>query len=198
MAVYVSGDDLRADLGLDAKYAAATQRAVEAISQLVDDVTGTTFMSSAATAYQFDARLSYQLSIPWCTSVSSVATDRDGDGVFETVWSGSDYLLTPYNQSGKNLIIAKPRTGKYFPTRVCPGVEVTAVWGWCSLPPATIVEAVFLGGRRLFKRKDAIFGVQGGGDLGILTAQVQSLRQDPDFMTLISTGPWRNTYGGAL
>lgn len=61
-------------------------------------------------------------------------------------------------------------------------VEVTALWGWPEVPP-TILEATLLQASRLFKRRDAPFGVAGSPDLG---SEVRLLAKvDPDVAVML-------------
>ena len=61
-------------------------------------------------------------------------------------------------------------------------VEVTALWGWSDVPP-TILEATLLQASRLFKRRDAPFGVAGSPDLG---SEVRLLAKvDPDVAVML-------------
>lgn len=61
-------------------------------------------------------------------------------------------------------------------------VEVTALWGWPAVPP-TILEATLLQASRLFKRRDAPFGVAGSPDLG---SEIRLLAKvDPDVAVML-------------
>lgn len=61
-------------------------------------------------------------------------------------------------------------------------VEITALWGWTAVP-ATIVEATLLQASRLFKRRDAPFGVAGSPDLG---SEIRLLAKvDPDVAVML-------------
>jgi hypothetical protein len=59
-------------------------------------------------------------------------------------------------------------------------VQITARWGWSFCPPG-IEEATLLVATRLFKRKDAPYGVAQFGDI----AAVQIVRTDLDVQELL-------------
>lgn len=116
-----------------------------------------------------------------------VKTDDNDDGTFETTWSSTDYQLEPLN--GRVGTVTVPYTRIVaLSTRTWPGpsrralVQVTAQWGWASVP-ADVKEAALVKASRLFKRKDSPEGVLGGfADLGAVRV---SAREDPDVMLLL-------------
>ena len=62
------------------------------------------------------------------------------------------------------------------------GVEIIGKFGYSSTTPANIEEACLLMAERLFKRKDAVFGITGSPEMGVLR---QILRDDPEIKTLL-------------
>jgi hypothetical protein len=60
-------------------------------------------------------------------------------------------------------------------------IEVTAKWGWPSVPHA-IREATVLLASRQFKRLDSPLGVAGFGDLGAIVVR----RIDPDVAAMVA------------
>ncbi len=165
---YATLAEIKARLGItDTTDDTILESVVEAISRMIDDYCARHFYQSSTTRY-FTAEWGDLLRVPDLVSVSSLKTDDDGDRVYETVWATSDYDLVPYNASE----LSKPYTrievtpnGNYsFPTTP-KGVEIIGTWGWPAIPKP-IKEACLLQAQILFKRKDAIFGVIGGGELG--------------------------------
>lgn len=70
------------------------------------------------------------ISVPPLISVSELATDFDGDGTFETVWtSPTDYLLLPYNSEVKRQIITNALSGRYVFPAGQQRIRVTGSWG---------------------------------------------------------------------
>lgn len=102
-----------------------------------------------------------------------VKTDTTGDGTFDTTWAAADYELRPLNgivsgQTGwpySDIWSVDTRT---FPTgtRRAP-VEITAQWGWASVPNQ-IKQACLILAEELYKLKDAPFGVAGTNDYGTI------------------------------
>lgn len=112
-------------------------------------------------------------------AVTSIAFDRDGDGVYETPWPVTDIDMQPYPGPYQ---VVRPRNGKAFPTHRY-AVQITGVWGFGGDVPAPIREATLLQAARLFKRKDAPFGVAGSAEHGQLMT-ITSI--DPDVKQLIA------------
>lgn len=119
-----------------------------------------------------------------------VKVDDDADGTFETTLTiGVDYQLEPSNAivQGEPLTLIRA-LDRGFPVAANGRnlIEVTARWGWPSVPDA-IREATVLLASRQFKRYDSPLGVAGFGDLGAIVVR----RIDPDVAAMIS--PYRLT-----
>jgi hypothetical protein len=70
-------------------------------------------------------------------------------------------------------------------------LQVTARWGWSSVP-IEVYEACLLKAAALYKRRDSVQGVAGFGDFGV----VRIGRSDPDVIDLL--GPYRRLTPGAV
>ena len=80
------------------------------------------------------------------------------------------------------LIVVDP-TSAVKPTTLEDAVTVTAKFGWTAVP-ATVKEATLLQASRLFKRRDAPFGVAGSPELG---SELRLLAKvDPDVHVMLS------------
>jgi len=112
------------------------------------------------------------------TSSLVVAIDEDGDGTFETTLTlNTDYLLDPltapslgrpYTQlTMVNTTYTWPIFPGMFSNGLRPGVQVTARWGWPSVPDDIEMACQILTAD-LYKRKDSPGGVLGLGDLGAI------------------------------
>lgn len=103
------------------------------------------------------------------TTGLAVATDEDGDGVFETTWAASDYELEPLN----GIVAGRPgwpywrirAVDRLFPCNRRASVQVTAQWGWAAVP-TPVQEACLIMAAETFKLGDAPFGVLGFGEFG--------------------------------
>lgn len=108
-------------------------------------------------------------------------TDDDDDGVFETTWTSADYeLRRSRKDSGRpyiHIVAVKNRT---FPNLTRTAVEVTAQWGWATVP-LTVGEACLILAEELWKLKDAPFGIAGMGEFGAVR-----VRENPKVSALLS------------
>lgn len=143
------------------------------------------YADSTATARLYAANGQRLLAVDDISSTSGliVKTDADGDGTFETTLTSADYQLEPLNN------LARGRAAEF--VRIVNGtwpvaatgralVQVTAKWGWPSVP-APIEEAARMTVLRIFNRFNSPLGVAGFGDLGAIV--VRSL--DPDIRDMI-------------
>lgn len=124
-----------------------------------------------------------------------VATDDNNDGTFETTWTiNTDFRAEPINAAAAGepwtrLMALGTRWFPRLPYR--PGVSVTAKFGWPGgIPPAPVKQAVLIQASRLWKRKDAPFGVAGSVEFG---SELRLLaRLDPDVESLLR--PYRRNW----
>jgi hypothetical protein len=126
-------------------------------------------------------------------SVTSLKTDADGDGTYETTWAASDYQLlcadgTPNVNAGpepRPYRRVKAVGAQVFPAAVWAGartdlVQIAGVWGWPSVPDR-IRRATRMAAAEVFKLRDAPFGAVGFAELGIIR-----VRDNPKYLRLIS------------
>jgi hypothetical protein len=128
-------------------------------------------------------------------SVTTIKTDNDGDGVFETTMASSDYQLWPTNTSGpeQRPYTAVHRLGGFWPVTYWPTtrperIQITGMFGWPSVP-WPITEAAKMLAAEFYKMKDAPFGVANVGEFG----QVQ-LRSNPRIADLIAPYRYGNSF----
>lgn len=160
--------------------------AIEAASRWVDETTGSRFYLTVGprvyTADWYDL-----LYIDDATAVTAVKTDENGDGVYETVWSASDYVLEPRGNPGQGRPYRQIRInrelGRHAFPRLSGGVEVTGSFGY-GVAPAVVKQACLLVAHRLYRRKDAIFGVAGTPGMGVTVVQAK-ITADSDVMALL-------------
>ena len=143
---------LTADFILDATASARLYRAYSNIFVFVDDI-GT-------------------------TSSLVVKTDEDGNGTYsKTLTLNTDYILDPLTSQSLNrpftqlTMVSNTESWPIFPgltsNGLRPGVQVTARWGWPSVPDDLNMACLILTAD-LYKRKDAPGGILGLGDLGVV------------------------------
>jgi len=187
---YATLAEIKARLGIvtgDTADDTKMESIVEALSRAIDELTARRFYldASDATRY-FTAEFPEVLYAGDLVSVTTLATDASGSRAYEYTWSATrDYDLEPFNAAldGKPYfrIQVTPRGLYSFPT-LAKGVKLIGKWGWPAVP-RPIAEACLLAGEKLFKRKDAIFGVVGSPEMGTLK---QMMRDDPDLAMLLN------------
>jgi hypothetical protein len=154
---------------------------VEAASRSIDRIANRRFyLDPTASARQYRAYnnvIAYVDDIGTTASLA-VAIDDDGDGVFEiSLTQNTDYLLDPLTASSLgrpftqltmvNTAHVWPVFPGMFSNGLRPGVQVTARWGWPSVPD-DIETACQILTADLYKRKDSPGGILGLGDLGAI------------------------------
>lgn len=168
--------------------------ALTAASRAIDKYCKTHFWQTAAgTDRVFDTCDPWWLRINDAAAVTAVATDRDSDGTFETVWVAGDYQLLPLNPDAAPETLPFSEIGAIatntFPraTRRLGLVRVTGTWGWPAVPEA-VFQATLLMTNRLIKRSHSPEGVAGFSEFGFVRI---SPRDDPDAVRLLE--PYRAT-----
>jgi hypothetical protein len=166
--------------------------ALSAASRLIDDYTGRQFGALAAAVPRYYEAFYDIESRRWMARIDDlmVTTDlvvRTDDGTETyptTLVIDTDFRLQPYNApaDGRPWTAIVASTSNTF-SRDLRSVEVTARWGWAAVP-AVVTQACLIQAGRLFKRKDAPFGVAGSPELG---SELRLLdRIDPDVAVLLS------------
>lgn len=153
-----------------------------ATSQWIEEEYCERFFYRQTATLTFEADDLYCLKVPDLVSVTTLKTDVDGDGTFETTWSASDYQLLPANATA--LLLKKPydqikALGSTFPVvRNGRGVradrvQIVGVWGWPAVP-APVTEAAQILASDYLKLGSMAFGVAGYGEYGAVRARMSS------------------------
>lgn len=185
---YVTLSDLKVFVGIgDTGDDATLQRALDASEEQVNTYTGRRFTADGSAVIRYyDALDKGTVAIDPLSSTTdlAVAVDQDGNGTFEdTLVLDTDFRLAPYNAA----VLSAPwtslvaLTGTTFP----PGtrrIRVTGRWGWPAVP-ASVKQATLIQAARLWKRKDAPFGVAGSVEFGSELRLLAAL--DPDVQALL-------------
>ncbi len=189
---YATVEELKAQLDTSgaAEWSAADvgnmETALAAASRWIDERMDTRFRAAAETRV-YTARWHDLLYIDDLTTLTTLKTDDDGDGVYETVWTAGDYILEPTNAAGNNRPYRQIRRRanglRSFPTRE-HAVEVAGLFGYSAEPPAPIVQACLLVAHRLWMRKEAVFGVAGTPGLGVTVVQAR-IQADADVLAVL-------------
>lgn len=161
-ALIIPSDEYDQDVFIEAS--------IESVSRLIDEYTGRRFYATTETRYYsaVDSDLVY---VDDLLTVTTLKTDENEDGTFEITWTTSDYHLMPFNAAANLKPYTWIETSGYgdhsFPVGVKKGVEIAGSFGYCTTAnlPKPVTEACKIQSIRLFKRKNAPFGVIGGGEM---------------------------------
>ena len=160
--------------------------AINAASRAIEDYCGRHFYDAgSATARTFAPDDRYVIDVDDFSTTTGlvIKTDANDDGTFEITWTSSDYELDTTVAGG---ITGWPyrhirAVGDYLfplPTATTARrftVQVTARWGWAAVPEP-VRQATLQVAAKLYRRKDAPFGVSAVGDFGPLRISSDSVR----------------------
>lgn len=185
MPNYTDLASVKQQLGItDAADDALIQKAIAAASRSIDRWTGTTFYPVTETRV-FAAGPDGTVFVDRFSDATGLVVKTGSDGTtFPTTVAASGYFLQPLNApSGggaydRIVISAGVSSSPYgYPT-----VQVTAAWGWSSVPD-DVEQACRIKAARLFRRKDSPEGVAGSSEFGVVRI---SRSEDPDVMLLLA------------
>lgn len=177
---------------------AQIEMVLDAASRAVDDwcqrhfwQDGTVAVPIPRTFVTFNSRLVYLGPFNDLTAdvTPVVATDTDGDGVFETAWAATDWQMLPHNRpDGRPYTSVLATGGLRFPcgsTGRVDRVQVTGVWGWSEVPPP-VKTACLVKAARLLTRMQSPNGIAGMGEFGPVRI---NRNEDGDVVSLLE--PYR-------
>lgn len=188
---YITLSELKSRLDItSATYDSLLDAAIEAASRQIDAYTGRRFYRNATdeTRYYTATEPDLLLLPDDLGSLTSLATDDDGDRVYETTWASTDYDLEPANAA----LDGQPYTairvtplGRYTFPSTSRGVRLVGRFGYSTLAavPDAVAEAAAIQAARLFKRRDSPFGMAGSPEFGVLRALPPL---DPDVRALLA------------
>jgi hypothetical protein len=180
--LYCTPAELKARLGIsDALDDAQVLAACEAVARWIDNYCDRQFYRITATR-TFVPCGRYGLDVNDLVSITTLKTDLDGDGTYETTWSATDYQLLPVNPSAygeQHPYTAVKAVGtQTFPLLYGAGyatrtdrVEIAGVWGWPRVPDPVKHAAAIMAGDFL-KLGSMAFGVMGYESYGAARARM--------------------------
>jgi hypothetical protein len=160
---------------------------ITAVSRLIDQQTHRRFYTtdSDETRYYTADERNYLMPGDDIISITALYTDNDGNRTYEYTWAATDYDLCPVNAA----LDGEPYTwletapnGDYVFPSTPRGVKVVGKFGYSATTPALVKEACLLQCQRVWKRRDAPFGVTGPNEFG---QQTVITRLDPDVVVLL-------------
>ena len=115
-------------------------------------------------------------------SVTTLQTDDDADGTYETTWtSGTDFVLAPRNAALDGFPYTEIDTSvtwpRNFPKDVYLGVKIQGVFGFPSVPSA-VTQAEIIQANAVWSSRTAAFGVIGSADLGGILRMSRALHPE--------------------
>jgi len=154
---------------------------VESASRSIDRIANRRFyLDATASARLYRAYSNIFVFVDDIGSTTSlvVKTDEDGNGTYsKTLTLNTDFILDPLTSQSLNrpftqlTMVSNTESWPIFPgltsNGLRPGVQVTAKWGWPSVPDDLNMACLILTAD-LYKRKDAPGGILGLGDLGVV------------------------------
>ncbi len=186
-APFIDPDDLKKTLQLEGTSFADddVEAACSAATEVLQQELGRRFSKDSSDVVRLYTALDDRfLNVRDLVSVTTLRTDDDGDGSFETTWGTEDYKLQPLNAAQDlepfTVIEIDLHNGdKRFPTRVQGGVQITGKFGWPKLPQGLIMAARILATQLMKRsRENPSF---------IITAEtaIVILRNDPQMNALL-------------
>ena len=167
--------------------------AVQAAAAWVEQFTGRFFWNETGVRTYRNTSI-YDVSIDDLVSITGLATDTTGDGVYDTVWTSGQYQLEvtehQYNQASKGepwpytkiQALGVPG-GNYLPYVWAwshqDRVQVTGTFGWLTVPTLVRQASLQLSSDYL-KLKDAPFGVAGFSEFGAVR-----VRDNPQIASML-------------
>lgn len=189
---YASRSALKTRLGLtDTNDDAVIDAVLGAVSRWIEQFTGRWFFPKVQTRY-YTAVQSGRLLVDDLLSVTSLATDADGDRTYEDTWTATDYDLDPANAANETppepyTEIAVTPDGDYtFPVRVARGVKIAGSWGYYDVrvtSSATLAEALDISETAVDVSDGTQFGV--GQTILIGTEQMQVTGISSNTLTVV-------------
>jgi len=181
---------------------AMIEAAIESASRAIDSYCGRRFwIDTTVSAREYDANDPFLLPVDDFSTTTGliVSTDTGDNGTYDLTWTiTTDYLADPVNQQRDGLS-SQPYTAiravyvRRFPiTGLRPRVQVTAKWGWPSVPHP-VVQACLIKAARIYRRAQTPEGFSAGEAFGAVRV---SSREDPDMVLLL--GPYRRAGGTGL
>ena len=163
---------------------ALLEMAVESASRQIDSYTERIFYDGGTATRIFTPLDNFVCATDDFRTLTRIRTSEDGE-TYDTEWDSTDWQEEPLNRiaGGIETAFTQVRAVKdyLFPTRGGDAtVEMTAVWGWPSIP-IQITQATVMLASRIFKRLDAPLGIV-SGELGSMRV---GFKLDPDVQHLI-------------
>lgn len=185
---YLTRNELKAALAIgtaDTADDTLLDEIVNTASRLVDQYTGQFFYSITGGTATFTPETYYTVNTLPFTSVTTLKTDEDGDGIYEVTWSATDYQALPSNAplftEPFTKIEARPTGTKAFPLNLTSSVQIVGNLGWTSCP-SEVAQATTIQCTTIYEARKTPFGIAGATETGIIR---MSSRMHPEAQLLL-------------
>lgn len=151
------------------------EQIIEAASRSIDKIANRRFYLDANTSAR-----TYYVNNPMIAIIDDIGTatglvvkvDPNDSGIYQsTLTITKDFVLQPTNAFAKGRPVTTIQltgfSGWGFPLDYRPQLEVTAKWGWPSVPD-DIAQACYILSADYYKRKDSVGGVLGLSEMGAI------------------------------
>lgn len=187
---YVELEDMKKTLALEGvSYANLDlSEVISAASRKVDEKTERRFWldADANQVRIYTPTYPDKLWIDDLVTLTTIRTDPNGDGVYESTWSATDYQLGPTNAAadGRPFEWVKARSNGTldFSLDYDETVQITGRFGWPSVPADVKTATKMIAHRYVKRLREAPHGVVGFGMDG---AVVRMMHVDPDVEDLL-------------
>ncbi|CAB5217044.1 gp6 domain containing protein [uncultured Caudovirales phage] len=203
MSLYATTAQIKAALRIptgDTIDDALISLAGSAASELIDAYCGRVFGTSgtvATTRVYSTHKMNHVEVDDMASAPVFVKSSTSNNGVFDYEWAPTDYVLLPLNSFVDGLTwpytaIQTVNQKTWYPAVYDePMVQVSAIWGFPTVPSA-VTQACVIQASRIFKRNDSPLGVAGWGDMGVMRVTRQV---DADVEVLLA--PYRRVRSAA-
>jgi hypothetical protein len=148
---------------------------IDAISRDIEDFCRRQFNDSGSVSPRVYRAIDHETVLVddfWTAEGFILQTDDDNDGIFETTWTSDQYELRPLNgiRNGRpgfpywEIARRHNSQNRFHPNNLAQ-VQVTAQWGWQSVPTSVIQAAKMLAADT-FQLKDSRLGIAGSDQFG--------------------------------
>lgn len=190
LTAYVSLDAVKAELGIpadDTQDDALITLALNGTTTRINEKTGRPGTPGFGRDLVASARV-FRADSPDLLAVDDIATSSGvivatgpSGGPYADLVDPSNYELQPLNSTSDG----RPFDSilhhwSFWPTWPSVRVQVTAVWGWPSVPDS-VVQAQLIWCARIFRRRDSVDGIAGANDFG----PVRIGKMDPDVVDML-------------
>lgn len=171
---YLTRNELKAALAIGTADTAdddLLDEIVNTASRLVDQYTGQFFYAIAGGTATFTPETYYKVNTLPFTSVTTLKTDEDGDGIYEVTWSATDYQALPTNAAlfgdPFTAIEVRPTGTKAFPINLTASVQIIGNLGW-SACPSEVAQATTIQATTIYESRKTPFGIAGATETGVI------------------------------